>query len=346
MKGRERKEQERLRWERAFEGWEEGVAEAVEAKRARDDALPTKQWVDEEMERQVQGTWGRQVLLAGFEEAVDEDVRKARENLVWKQQMIDRLERKKASYQQQQQQASPSVSVHERIAPLSVSTQEQTAPPSVVEQPPPRRYQPWGSKARSRPSLLRMGQAPPVPSPVEEEQPAPMPVEQESRIASWASEVASQTTYPMKRPFSIGCPPEEVIFRCGLGPKPVVPARPTAFRKASRRTPLVDETTCREVVVDDVRIPANIDERPAAVCRTEPPPPPPPSGESDVDDAIIIDHDEWQSRLELAEAHRLERVQQTEPEPEPETETSASFVDRIKSWAGKAWTAVKRTIWG
>lgn len=66
----------------------------------------------------------------------------------------------------------------------------------------------------------------------------------------------------------------------------------------------------------------------------------------DADDALIVDHVEWERRLELAETRRQEHQLQTIPEPEPEAEHSTDILTRIKSCASDAWAWVKSKIWG
>ncbi|KAK0904859.1 hypothetical protein LTR57_018560 [Friedmanniomyces endolithicus] len=68
----------------------------------------------------------------------------------------------------------------------------------------------------------------------------------------------------------------------------------------------------------------------------------------DVDDAIIVDHTEWDRRFEIAEARRQERQPQAEPglEPEPEAEDAPGILSKLSSWARSAMAWVKEKVWG
>ncbi|TKA42125.1 hypothetical protein B0A54_07212 [Friedmanniomyces endolithicus] len=67
----------------------------------------------------------------------------------------------------------------------------------------------------------------------------------------------------------------------------------------------------------------------------------------DVDDAIIVDHTEWDRRFEIAEARRQERQPQAEPglEPEPEAEDAPGILSKLSSWARSAMAWVKEKVW-
>ncbi|KAI6786701.1 hypothetical protein KC352_g38404, partial [Hortaea werneckii] len=70
-----------------------------------------------------------------------------------------------------------------------------------------------------------------------------------------------------------------------------------------------------------------------------------------VEDAASIDHEEWVSRLEVAEHKRWEAREQREAEPETEhstgiTATIGGILTSVKGWCKLAWSKVKDAVWG
>ncbi|KAI6882773.1 hypothetical protein KC334_g16326 [Hortaea werneckii] len=70
-----------------------------------------------------------------------------------------------------------------------------------------------------------------------------------------------------------------------------------------------------------------------------------------VEDAASIDHEEWASRLEVAEQKRSEAQEQREAEPETEHSTGIAttiggILTSVKGWRKLAWSKVKDAVWG
>ncbi|KAI7342118.1 hypothetical protein KC354_g16594 [Hortaea werneckii] len=69
------------------------------------------------------------------------------------------------------------------------------------------------------------------------------------------------------------------------------------------------------------------------------------------EDAASIDHEEWASRLDVAEQKRSEAQEQREAEPETEHSTGIAttiggILTSVKGWCKLAWSKVKDAVWG
>ncbi|KAI6820349.1 hypothetical protein KC340_g13331 [Hortaea werneckii] len=74
-------------------------------------------------------------------------------------------------------------------------------------------------------------------------------------------------------------------------------------------------------------------------------------GAAPVEVAASIDHEEWASRLQVAEQKRSEAQEQREAEPETEhstgiTATIGGILTSVKGWCKLAWSKVKDAVWG
>ncbi|KAK1094532.1 hypothetical protein LTR48_000081 [Friedmanniomyces endolithicus] len=118
---------------------------------------------------------------------------------------------------------------------------------------------------------------------------------------------------------------------------------------AAWETPVMpQQTSIEDLIANQSRSATIID---APVYRSEPPASAPaPVAEDaaagDVDDAIIVDHTEWDRRFKIAEARRQERQPQAEPglEPEPEAEDATGILSKLSSWARSAMAWVKEKV--
>ncbi|KAK4496730.1 hypothetical protein PRZ48_012713 [Zasmidium cellare] len=120
----------------------------------------------------------------------------------------------------------------------------------------------------------------------------------------------------------------------------------------------------RLIIYRDGKFSGYVGPRPSVNVETTPcfreeavlPPQPevPDASDNDIDNAILVDHIDWESRLQEGSRRRAERQQQSELEREresqPATEQSPSFIgtviDTAKSWITSAWTTVKTALWG
>ncbi|KAK5144247.1 hypothetical protein LTR32_003797 [Rachicladosporium monterosium] len=126
--------------------------------------------------------------------------------------------------------------------------------------------------------------------------------------------------------------------------------RQMAEAAAAWETPVMpQQTSIEDLIANQSRSATIID---APVYRSEPPASAPaPVAEDaaagDVDDAIIVDHTEWDRRFKIAEARRQERQPQAEPglEPEPEAEDATGILSKLSSWARSAMAWVKEKVW-
>ncbi|KAK1058247.1 hypothetical protein LTR74_013533 [Friedmanniomyces endolithicus] len=164
-------------------------------------------------------------------------------------------------------------------------------------------------------------------------------VAQYSGIRTWGSKGTSRTkeqrdaaAAALERSLA---PPqasvEDLIAKYGSQPRPFRHARPRARLQPIEPAAIIDAPAFRS-------------EPPAST----PAPVADDAAAGDVDDAVIVDHTEWDRRFEIAEARRQERQVQLEPElePEPEAEDATGILSKLSSWARSAMAWVKEKVWG